>query len=139
MSDQEKPRTAENLWKPVKDFVNKASTMAVRVTACELAPKFEGAIPLTHYTWELVRLYDGRVLRYFPIMATVEHGVVQLEDFHWDEFIELQKEAMVWVKDQRQDREDRLKAKQQLSKDYNQLRGLRTITREDVARKKGLL
>jgi hypothetical protein len=129
--------TPPNPWQHARDFVNKAGTMAVRVTFCTLPPKFDGAIPLTHYTWELVRLFEGRVIRHFQVICQVNDGIVTTEDFPWDEFVEMLKAATEWVKDQRQVREDALTARRQ-AKERNMLgtpRGLKTLSREDAKKR----
>jgi hypothetical protein len=97
---------AKKVWNHAIDFTSKDKSFAVRITACLLDPKFEGAVPLTHYTWELVRLYDNKVARHFPFGCSVNDGTARVEAFNIDELSELIVEAHEWVRQKRQERED---------------------------------
>lgn len=97
------------VWKTAAEFKNEEKTFCIRVTQCELPPRFEGQIPLVHYTWELLRLYDDRPVRFFPITCVTKKGEVSVESFDLSEVGDALAAAFKWVKDRRQEREDRVR------------------------------
>ena len=81
--------------------------IGIRVNVSELPPKFEGAIPIKHYSLELVRvLPNGNTSRFFPMVCTVTDGIVSIVPFASGRFAALVDEAEEWVRNERQKRED---------------------------------
>lgn len=104
MSDLEK-----RVWTTAAVFQNEAKTFCIRVTHCELPPRFLGQVPLTQYSWELQRMYDGRPARFFPVSCKTKKGEVEVEPFDISEVGPVLAQAEEWIRKQRQKREDRVK------------------------------
>jgi hypothetical protein len=123
-----------NQWQYETDIINSAKTMAIRITSCTLPPKFEGAVPLTHYTTELVSLREGRQGKHFQMQCVVDDGTVSVTEWPWDEFIEIWKAAAEWVRVKRQEREDAVTARRVKNSrpSFENPRGLKTLSKEDA-------
>jgi hypothetical protein len=129
MSHENEGKGTAKVWSHAIDIMSKDKTFAISITSCELPPKFPGAIPLTHYTWELVRFYDGKKQRHFQFVCSIEDGIASVEQFPADELKELLSEAREWVRGQRQKREDLL-TERRLSN--AQPKGLKELRKADA-------
>ena len=97
-------------WMHCRDFIDEASRLCVRINSRLLPPLFPGAIPVTEYSWELVRLTDAArgVSRFFGMRFSVKMGKASIDAFDAGSFCQLIGEAESWVEEQRQAREDKI-------------------------------
>ena len=96
-------------WAFAKDFADAEAGICVRVNSRTLPPRFSGAVPLTEYSWELLRVNKERVSRFFAFAFIRNMAAVQVENpFDSGRFCELVAEAEAWTRAERQAREDKI-------------------------------
>lgn len=111
--DYSQPTLTETPWVIAKEFLDTKTGILIRVNSRELPPKFDGAVPLTQFSWELLRRRedDGKPLRHFPARCRVEDGAVTIEEFNIGVFVTLMAQVSNWVVGERKRREDEIVAR----------------------------
>lgn len=105
-------------WEPAKTFTCPDTHLQVRVTKRTMPVRFEDGIPLDHFAFEISHCKPespDKPMRFFPMITTVQDGSASIDTFPIGRLASLIDTAEGWVRDQRQEREDKV-ARQQLER-----------------------
>ena len=132
-------------WQVVKDFTDVETSIAVRISKRTMPAAYEGAVPVSHFSFEIGRMTIGpnqtvRVQRHFQAQCLVEHGRAHVVPFPCEVLNGLIHRAEEWIQGERQTREDAV-MENRINKERAQIgaresvRGLKTLAKEDKAKR----